>query len=141
MKKRHGKPHPQLMGAASAVWQKKVVFFGGGSPIDRESISSDVTTFDIAEKKWETLFHISEACRNSSADELFPSPRQGIRGIVLEDEFYVFGGRVSHFQKGHNVHEDEFQGCRNDLWAFNLKKREWRNIETTGERPAPRVWY
>ena len=76
----HGAPHPQMMGAASAVWNKKVVFFGGGSPMNPHKINNQVTQFDILDRRWHTLWTQQGAGRGAAAA---PGPRQvGVGPIV-----------------------------------------------------------
>ncbi|CAD7934402.1 unnamed protein product [Amoebophrya sp. A25] len=125
----HGEPHPQIMGAASAVWRRRVVFFGGGSPIDVNKINNDVTSFSIETKQWESFFRASvhaASNRHCIPGESFPRPRQGQRATVFQDRLFVFGGRESTIgrrrraQREDGQEEEEDDGCRNDLWSFDL---------------------
>lgn len=134
-----------MMGAASGVHNAKVLFFGGGSPMDASVINNDVTQFDIKEKRWETLFHVEGNQRSygNEAGVNFPAKRQGTRGICYEGKFYIFGGRVFTGMRNPNeMDEDEgqFKGCKNDLWSFDIAAKKWNKEETTGEKPQPRVW-
>ena len=69
----HGAPHPQIMGAASAVWNCKVIFFGGGSPMNPQKINNQVTQFDILARRWHTLWKQQGAGGGATAS---PNPRQ-----------------------------------------------------------------
>lgn len=147
----HGKPHPQIMGAASAVWRGKVIFFGGGSPLDASKINNSVTTFDIQKRRWETLWE--ETAQETSLQKrferneegggrLFPEKRQGLNGCVYGRKLYIFGGRIlTRGDRGENGEEVPHKGCKNDLWSFDLIERKWALENPVGEIPAPRVWY
>ncbi|CAD7969684.1 unnamed protein product [Amoebophrya sp. A120] len=186
----HGTPHPQIMGAASSVWRGKVVFFGGGSPIDQSKINNCVSVFDIREKRWERLWGITTTEVNNqpaftginrnarsgatSAEQAalrrangsgsvsfqpnlspcqpqgipgedFPKPRQGQRGTVFRDKFFIFGGRELTIGNNRIAQADgtltRDNGCRNDLWSFNLLTKQWKKEQQAGDIPAPRVWY
>jgi len=159
----HGEPHPQIMGAASAPHDRRVIFFGGGSPIDRTRINNHVTEWSLVERRWTGLWRPALPDARSAAEGEpnvhFPRPRQGIRGTVYDGRFYFFGGREFYeaerpgqrTQQGHrgdqDSHDDSeemrrhWKGCKNDLWSFDLELRRWRKERTCGQSPAPRVWY
>lgn len=56
------------------------------------------------------------------------SPSARIDGVIVHDpatrQVFLFGGRDTSFQ--------------NDLWAYSLEQRQWRDLRPTGPLPPPR---
>lgn len=125
-----------MHGAASDLDSEgRAIFFGGGAPwgglceettalvLSGGSESPDGQFGDLS-AAWESWPVVGER----------PSARQGVRGVVFDDRFIIFGGRGNT------------GNCLNDLWALNLEPgrsghRMWNELSCQGQPPSPRVWY
>eukprot|EP01155_Anaeramoeba_flamelloides_P024964 Anaeramoba_flamelloidesa811825_209.p1 GENE.a811825_209~~a811825_209.p1 ORF type:complete len:445 (+),score=58.04 a811825_209:99-1433(+) len=82
----------------------KWVMFGGRLSIDGER-SNDVYLFDTLTDTWEKIETVSEN---------LPQPRSSHEGTFIDNKLWIFAGLSDN--------------ALNDLWCFNFKKREWKQI-------------
>jgi len=133
----HG--HPSMNGAASDFdpIRQCIYFFGGGTPhSDVHNATSALCLEgwdgDDPKARWQVV-----ASQGTVEADQMPSPVQGVKGTVFEDEFVIFGGRK---QGGR---------CTNDVWSLSLEGASfaaaptllWRRLECDGQAPSPRVWH
>mmetsp|Transcript_101601 Transcript_101601/g.284861 ORF Transcript_101601/g.284861 Transcript_101601/m.284861 type:complete len:626 (+) Transcript_101601:179-2056(+) len=118
----------------------RAFFFGGGAPqgqlTDEASAlviglgRAEITESGTSEAPepplqahWERIHTEGEA----------PSARQGVRGVVFEGRFIIFGGR------------EQGGVCLNDVWELDVSEdlagaRMWHLLACEGRPPSPRVW-
>lgn len=132
----HG--HPSMNGAASDFdpIRRAAFFFGGGSPHGSVTNATSVLQLENSDDAGSFSAHWEVLTTFGSVEAgLVPQGRQGLRGVVFEDEFLIFGGRLLGGQ------------CMNDLWSLDLGETQqgspslWRQIRCDGQGPSPRVWY
>jgi len=130
--------HAHLSGAASDLDAegRRVLFFGGGSPHGGLSDATSALVLsgghEDAAAEWQGLEARWEHVEVAEVEK--PSARQGVRGVVFDRRFVIFGGRGLGGQ------------CFNDVWALSLdtgsgSRPMWHCIECEGQAPSPRVWY
>jgi len=152
--------HPSLNGAASDFdpIRRTAFFFGGGSP--HGTITNAVSALRL--DGWEVVGEGTPSCRwevvetpGSVEAGQVPSARQGVKGVVFEDEFIIFGGRMLGGE------------CLDDVWSLDLAdsstqtgacashqlpsglhklpnaaaRHVWRQLMCDGRGPSPRVWF
>lgn len=133
----HG--HPSMNGAASDFdpIRRCIYFFGGAAPHSDvhnacSALCLEGWEGDDPRATWQVV-----ASPGSVESDQMPSPVQGVKGTVFQDEFVIFGGRR---QGGR---------CTNDVWSLDLAGASfaatptlpWRRLECDGEAPSPRVWH
>ncbi|CAL1146776.1 unnamed protein product, partial [Cladocopium goreaui] len=114
-----------------------IYFFGGGAPHSDvhnacSALCLEGWEGDDPRATWQVV-----ASPGSVESDQMPSPVQGVKGTVFQDEFVIFGGRR---QGGR---------CTNDVWSLDLAGASfaatptlpWRRLECDGEAPSPRVWH
>jgi hypothetical protein len=86
-----------------SVYQNKLVMFGGST------YTNDFWEFDFSTNSW------SQVSTSGST----PSGRLGVKGVVVDDKFYIYGGR---FSNGSNT---------NEFYVLDLTTYTWSEITTS----------
>ncbi|GER44932.1 tRNA wybutosine-synthesizing protein 2/3/4 [Striga asiatica] len=95
--------------------EKKIVIFGGFGGIGRHSRRNDVLILDTDSGKLDIV-----------AVEGAPSPRLGHTCSLIGDSLYVIGGRADPVN------------ILNEVWVFNMTKKEWKLLQCSGSFFPPR---
>ncbi|XP_059317523.1 tRNA wybutosine-synthesizing protein 2/3/4-like isoform X1 [Lycium ferocissimum] len=101
--------------SASSVDNKKVLIFGGFGGMGRHARRNDLLLLDL------------ECGRMEAIDVLdAPCPRVGHTSSMIGDSMYVIGGRADP------------SNILNDVWVFNVTKKDWKLLECSGSPFPPR---
>ncbi|CAN4105808.1 unnamed protein product [Withania somnifera] len=101
--------------SASTVDNKKVLIFGGFGGMGRHARRDDLLLLDLECGKMEVIDVLDAPC-----------PRVGHTSSVIGDSIYVIAGRADP------------SNILNDVWVFNVTKKEWRLLECSGTSFLPR---
>jgi hypothetical protein len=104
-------------GYHSAVAKGDHIYIHGG--IVRDVYCNDVCIYDTVHNTWKNLIPGTEGYTPST-------PRSGHVAVVHNDEMFVFG---SYSEEHPNMH----------LYSFDLRKYQWRKVDTSGRPPARRA--
>ncbi|KAL6567498.1 hypothetical protein OROGR_001166 [Orobanche gracilis] len=105
-----------LWGHSACTWnQKKIIIFGGFGGIGRHARRDDALILD-------TESRILDIVVATGA----PSPRLGHTSSLIGDNLYVIGGRADPMN------------ILNQVWVFNISKREWKLLQCSGSFFPPR---
>lgn len=110
-----GKKYTPRTGHECIYYRDKIYLFGGTDHDDRKN---DLYSYDIFYSRWDKLLQQGD----------IPSPRSGARGVAYKDCLYFFGG--------YSKQSGEYY---NDLFRYDLDRRRWDSIETTGDKPSSRT--
>ena len=92
-----------------------IYLFGG---TDDEERLNDLYSYSVRKNRWVKIEPFGE----------LPHPRSGARGIAYMDGLYFFGG----YQRKRGQYF-------NDLFYFDLDKKTWQAIKTSGVAPSERT--
>ncbi|KAM3345443.1 tRNA wybutosine-synthesizing protein 2/3/4 [Capsicum galapagoense] len=101
--------------SASSVDNKKVLIFGGFGGIGRHARRHDILLLDVESGRLEVIDVLDAPC-----------PRVGHTSSVIGNSMYVIGGRADP------------SNILNDVWIFNVTKKDWRLLECSGSPFLPR---
>lgn len=97
------------------VDNKKVLIFGGFGGVGRHARRDDLLLLDLECGRMEVIDVLDAPC-----------PRVGHTSSMIGDSMYVIGGRADP------------SNILNDVWVFNLTKKDWRLLECSGSPFLPR---
>lgn len=97
---------------SACLWDDKIVVFAGNV---RGNKRNDTWLFHIKDLKWEE-FKTNDA----------PPERSNHACTILDDVMYIFGGK------------DLDNNKMDDLWALDLKTKQWKQCDQNGDRPIER---
>lgn len=97
------------------VDNKKVLIFGGFGGIGRHARRDDLLLLDIESGRMEVIDVLNAPC-----------PRVGHTSSMIGDSMYVIGGRADPLN------------ILNDVWVFNVTKKDWRLLECSNSPFLPR---
>lgn len=95
--------------------QKKVIIFGGFGGIGRHARRNDLLFVDKESGVVEKIASVGA-----------PPPRLGHTSSLVGDSMYVIGGRADPLN------------ILNDVWVFNVPKKEWKLLQCSGSLFPPR---
>lgn len=98
------------------IFYKENVYLFGGT--DDEERLNDMYKYNIKYNHWEKVLYTGTP----------PLPRSGARGVAFDDKLIFFGG----YQRKRGTYF-------NDLFAFNVEKKEWSEIKSKGQPPSQRT--
>ncbi|PHT48934.1 tRNA wybutosine-synthesizing protein 2/3/4 [Capsicum baccatum] len=101
--------------SASSVDNKKVLIFGGFGGIGRHARRHDLLLLDLESGRLEVIDVLDAPC-----------PRVGHTSSVIGNSMYLIGGRADP------------SNILNDVWIFNVTKKDWRLLECSGSPFLPR---
>lgn len=101
--------------SASTVDNKKVLIFGGFGGMGRHARRDDLLLLDLECGKMEVIDVLDAPC-----------PRVGHTSSMIGDSMYVIAGRADP------------SNILNDVWVFNVTKKDWRLLECSGTPFLPR---
>lgn len=97
------------------VDKKKVLIFGGFGGMGRHARRRDLLLLDLECGRMEVIDVLDAPC-----------PRVGHTSSMIGDAMYVIGGRADP------------SNILNDVWVFNVTKKNWRLLECSGTPFLPR---
>ncbi|CAN4096146.1 unnamed protein product [Withania somnifera] len=101
--------------SASTVDNKKVLIFGGFGGMGRHARRDDLLLLDLECGKLEVIDVLDAPC-----------PCVGHTSTMIGDSMYVIAGRADP------------SNILNDVWVFNVTKKDWRLLECLGSPFLPR---
>eukprot|EP01080_Neovahlkampfia_damariscottae_P010810 gene10810-3428_t len=110
-------PEGPLRGHKSLIYQDSLYIFGGS--INGLEFSNSLLRFDFLSNKWETI---------EVLDSSIISGRESCTFVEFKDKFYIFGGLTQN-------------GISNELFTFDLLKKEWNKIEYSGPNLKERCFH
>jgi len=110
------KPIKRWAHTAVTIGENMYIYGGCG---DKSLNFKEVMQFSYTNCQWSVL---------KSTDQhnpIYPPSRDSHVSFGYKNKLYIFGGTSSNIRL-------------NDLWEFDIEKRKWREVHTTGEIPPPR---
>jgi hypothetical protein len=112
---------------------KGFLWLFGGRSLENELLN-DLWLFVIEKNTWQQVHKNTDPRENSA-----PSPRvESAHWIDVNRNLWLFGGREAGSERNYN-------GFQNDLWCYNIEKKEWKLIEpkqnqnNEKHKPDPRI--
>ncbi|RHZ87766.1 hypothetical protein Glove_30g35 [Diversispora epigaea] len=103
-------------GHSVCSYQDNLYVFGG---TDGVKCYNDLWCYDTKNNFWSEII----------CDSATPIPRESHRSSLIDDVFYIFGGRTIEGKE------------LSDLSAFKLNSKQWFMFQKMGPSPSPRYWH
>lgn len=110
-------PLPSREGHSACLYYNFMVIFGGYRVHHQKTYFNDINLLNLTNMEWTTIYPKGD----------IPHKRSDHMVCVKDSSMYIFGG---------SYHHEEENLYFNDLWEYNFKLNQWKEIKTNIQPPA-----